>query len=126
MVVPVFIGKLGGDFLKLFLDAILAGHFIAALQHGGDRLRVFLPVLPQIDAAGAFCFPCVGHIKNILDFGVVPGHINEGDALAAAPHIPPHAFVPKVILGAGGGFGALGVDHKLFTVRVFVEPRRRC
>lgn len=117
---PVFVGELRGDLFKLCLNAVLAGHIVPALQHIGYGGGVFILVFPQVDAAGALRAAGVGNIENVPDIRFIPGHVNEGYALAAAPHIAPHALIPEVVAGAGGGLRALGVDHKLFAVRIFV------
>ncbi|HRS64334.1 MAG TPA: hypothetical protein P5519_00420 [Spirochaetia bacterium] len=49
--VPVFVGKLGGDALKLVGKAVHAGNLIIALQHGGHAVGMLLMQLPQIDKA---------------------------------------------------------------------------
>ncbi|MDU8668538.1 hypothetical protein [Faecalibacterium prausnitzii] len=50
------------------------------------------------------------------------GFIQQGDALRTAPDITVHPVVPDVIVGAGGGIRALGVDHELVGKRVLVQP----
>jgi hypothetical protein len=64
----------------------------------------------------------VGYVKDILQLGLAPLVLpNEGDALGAGFHPPPHGFIPQLHAGAGGGIRALGVDQKLFIKTVFIE-----
>lgn len=46
MLVPVFVGKLGGDTFKLVGKATPAGNIIIALQHGRYGVRVLRAKLP--------------------------------------------------------------------------------
>ena len=43
----------------------------------------------------------------------------EGNSLGAAPDIAAHAVIPQVVLGAGGGVRALGVDMSLSGTFLF-------
>jgi len=117
---PILPGQPGGHALKLVGKALFAGDLIAPLQRLQHRPHVFLLKLPEVRAAGIFPAARVGHIEHIPQPGLVTAGVDEGDALAAAPDIPAHALVPELIFGAGGGGGALGVDHKLFVEGVLV------
>src|SRR5699024_12558223 len=46
---------------------------------------------------------------------LVAGIVHQGNTLGATAHIPSHFFIPQVILGAGGGIRALGVNHHLLV-----------
>ena len=70
--VPVFIYQLGGDPFQLFRQAALAGNLKAARQRGGHRVTMFLPVLPEIRAAGVFLAAGVRYIEDISDSCLVP------------------------------------------------------
>lgn len=48
--------------------------------------------------------------------------VDQGDAFRTPANIAPHSLVPKFVIRASCGFGALGVDHELFVVWVFVQP----
>ena len=50
MLVPVFIGELGCDGLKLFPQSVFTRDAIAALQHVPDCRFMFLLKLPQPDS----------------------------------------------------------------------------
>ena len=122
MLIPVFVGKLGCDLFKLIGKAVSAGNVIVALKHGGHAVGVLLVQLPQSDAAGIASAACVGHVENIAQAGLIAGGVDERDALAAAPHIAAHLFIPKVVFRTGRRVGTLGVDHDLFVVRVLIQP----
>nr|WP_243424343.1 hypothetical protein [Gemmiger formicilis] len=118
---PVFFCQTGGHIGQL-LGQFFAAHTVVALQHRHDRHGVFLVHRPQPGGAGVFTGAGVGNVKHIPQPGPVPGIVHQGDALGPAPHIPAHAVIPQVVLGAGGGVRALGVDHQLLMERVFVKP----
>ena len=118
---PVFFRQTGSHIGQL-LGQVAAAYVIVSLQHRHDRRGVFLVHRPQPGGAGVFTSAGVGNIKHIPQPGPVPGIIHQGDALGPAPHIPAHAVVPQVVLGAGGGVRALGVDHQLLMERIFVKP----
>ena len=117
---PVFFRQTGGHIGQL-LGQLFAAHTVVSLQHRHDRRGVFLVHRPQPWGTGVFTGAGVGNVKHIPQPGPVPGIIHQGDALGPAPHIPAHAVVPQVVLGAGGGVRALGVDHQLLMERIFVE-----
>ena len=120
VVVPVFRRKLGGDILQLVGKTVFTGNAIPIFQSGGHSLLMFRAVLPQPGAAGVFFLAGVGYIKHIAHPVLAGAGVNEGDALGPLHHIPAHLFIPQVVIGAGGGVRALGVDQQLVTVRVFV------
>ena len=120
--VPVIIHQLGGDPFKLTRKAAFAGNLKAVLQRVRYRITMFLPVLPEIRAAGVFLAAGVRYIEDISDSCLVPTGVNQGDPLAASADIPPHGLVPEIIFGAGGGVRALGEDQQLLMVRVLVQP----
>ena len=122
IVIPVFIRKLCGDTFKLIGKTFASVYLVTVLKHIGYGFSVFLTVLPKIRGSRTFGSACVRHIKYIAQsrsFSVV---VDEGDALGAAPDISAHFFVPEVILGAGDGIRALGVDHDLLGIRVLIQP----
>ena len=125
IVVPVFIHKLGGDAFKLFRKPMFSGNIEAALQGGGHGVIVFVLIGPKIRAAGLLPAAGIGYVEHILDFRIVAAGVDERDALAPAPDIAPHGLVPEIVVRAGRGLRALGVDHELLMVGVLVKPRRR-
>ena len=124
MVVPVFVRKLGGDALQLVGKAVFAGNVEAAFQRRRHGVAVLLrAVLPEEGAAGIFPAACIGDVEHISKPGPVAGGVDKGDAPGAAPDVPAHLLIPQVVFRAGRGVRALGEDHELFVVGVFVEPR---
>ena len=120
IVVPILVHKLGGDAFKLFRKPMFSGNIEAALQGGGHSVIVFVLIRPKIRAAGLLPAAGIGYVEHILDFRIVAAGVDERDALAPAPDIAPHGLVPKIIVSAGRGLRALGVDHKLLMVGVLV------
>ena len=120
MLVPILTCQLSGHINKL-LGKIATGNTVVALQHGRHRPDVLFFQLPQPGGAGMFTGPSVGNIEHIAQPGSVAGIVHQGDTLGATAHIPSHFFIPQVVLGAGGGVRALGVNHHLFMEWVFVE-----
>ena len=110
MLVPILTGQLSGHINKL-LGKIVTGNAVVAFQHGRHRPDVLFLQLPQPGGTGMFTGPGVGNIEHIAQPGPV----------GATAHIPAHFLIPQVVLGAGGGVRALGVNHHLFMERIFVE-----
>ena len=123
--VPVFVHELGGDSLKLDLQPLVAGHVVVFLQSLGNGVLILPLVRPYMGVAGVFPPTGVYKVKDVLEARRTAGGVNEGDARGPAPHIPPHTLIPDIILRAGGGGGALGVNKELLMEGVLVEPRRR-
>ena len=122
IVPPVFLRKLRRDALKLVGKPSFSVHTVAAFQHGAYRVRVFLPVFPEVAALGKLPAARVRHIDHIPKPRPFAAAVDERDALGAPADIPAHLFVPEVVLRAGGGVRTLGVDHDLLGVGVFVQP----
>ena len=120
MLVPILTGQLSGHINKL-LGKIVTGNAVVALQHGRHRPDVLFLHLPQPGGTGMFTGPGVGNIEHIAQPGSVAGIVYQGNTLGATAHIPAHFLIPQVVLGAGGGVRALGVNHHLFMERIFVE-----
>ena len=91
-------------------------------QSSGDSLFVFFPILEQVRCSGIFSPSGISHIKDIFQFRVITGGINEGNAGGTSPYIPSHLPVPEFIVGTGGCLRPLGKDHKLLMVRVLIDP----
>ena len=120
MLVPILTRQLSGHINKL-LGKIVTGNAVVAFQHGRYRPDVLFFQLPQPGGAGMFTGAGVGNIEHIAQPGPVAGIVHQGDTLGATAHIPAHFLIPQVVLGAGGGVRALGVNHHLFMERIFVE-----
>ena len=120
MLVPILTRQFSGHIGEL-LGKIVTSNTVVALQHGRHRPDVLFLQLPQPGGAGMFAGPGVGNIEHIAQAKLVAGIVHQGNTLGATAHIPSHFFIPQVILGAGGGVRALGVNHHLLMERIFVE-----
>ena len=93
---------------------------VLLLQGMGNKLLMLRAVFPEVGAAGALCAAGVRYVEYIPEPRRIPGVVNEGDPFCALPNVASHAFVPQVVFGAGSSIWALGIDHKLLMVGVFV------
>lgn len=78
-------------------------------------------VFPEIGTAGAFRGAGIRYIEHIFQLRSIPGVIDKGDAFRTPANITPHPLVPQFVVRAGRGFGALGIDHELLVVGVFLK-----
>ena len=85
---------------------------------------MFLPPFPQVQASGIGPGSGIRDIKHIAQSLAVTAGVDERYALGTAPHIPAHRIVPDIKLRADSGVRALGMDHDLLMIRIFVQPRR--
>ena len=120
MLVPILTCQFSSHINKL-LGQIITGNTIATLQHSRHRPNVLFLQLPQPGGTGVFAGAGVGNIEHIAQAGLVAGIVYQGNTLGATAHIPSHFFIPQVILGAGGGIRALGVNHHLLVEWVFIK-----
>jgi hypothetical protein len=123
MLLPIFVRQLSGDLFQLVGKALFVGNLVFLFQCRRNHVFIFRMVLPKERAAGIVSASRVGNIEDIPDSRPVAGGVNERDPPAAAPDVPAHFFIPKLISGAGRSVGALGVNHELFVIRILVEPR---
>lgn len=110
------------DFFNQVRERPGISHFKAVCQCMGNCQFVLSPELEQVGIPGIFAAPCVRYIEHILQFRVVAGGVNEGNARILAPDIAAHLLIPGVVVSTGGGVGPLGKNHELFMVGVFVQP----
>ncbi len=122
---PILVGKLDRNLFKLVGKAMLAGNLISVLQSRRNRVLMLRAVLPEIELTGVFTPASVRNIKYIFQTRPVTAVINEGNSLGAAPYIPAHGVIPKVIIRTGRSIGPLGENHHLLREGVFIKPRRR-
>ena len=92
MLIPVFVRELCRDALKLPLKSVRPGNIIITLQHGRYGVGVFRAQLPQIYTAGIFSCAGIRYVKNIFQLGVIPGCVDDGDALGVTAHIPSNCY----------------------------------
>ncbi|HJI00304.1 MAG TPA: hypothetical protein OIM02_04230 [Faecalibacterium prausnitzii] len=121
VVVPVICHQFPGNIRKLLADTLPADA-VGLAQHLRNRLHQIGTELPHLRITGIAAHPGVRHIKHIVQTRVSAGFVQQSDTLGAAPDIPVHAVVPDVVIGAGGGILALGVDHQLVGKAVLVQP----
>ena len=108
--------------LQLIWKSIFAGYIVSAFQHGRYRVGVFFPVFPKIWGSCLFGSAGICYIEHIPQSRFFSAAVDKGYALGAASDITAHLFIPEVILSAGCGIRALGVDHDLFGIRVLIQP----
>lgn len=111
-----------GNLVELFHEIFIKGNPKLLFQGSGNHLLMLWAVFPKIWAAGTLPLPGVCYVKHIFELGSVPGIVYECDSFCTSADVAAHAVVPKIVFCAGGGFGPLGIDHKLLMVGVFVEP----
>ena len=120
MLVPILTRQFSSHINEL-LGKIVTGNAVVAFKHGRHRPNVLFLQLPQPGGTGVFAGAGVGNIEHIAQAGLVAGIVHQGNTLGATAHIPSHFFIPQVILGAGGGIRALGVNHHLLVEWVFIK-----
>ncbi|WP_270834433.1 hypothetical protein [Faecalibacterium prausnitzii] len=121
VVVPVICHQFPGNVRKLLADT-LSADAIGLVQHFRNRLFQIVIVLPHLRVTGIAAHPGVAYVKDVVQPGESAGFVQQGDALGTPAHITVHPVVPDVKVGAGGGIGALGVDHQLVRKGVLVQP----
>ena len=121
MVGPVGICQLSRCIRQL-LGQVCRGSAVAALQHSCYRNPVPVLQRPQPGVTGVLPGAGVGQIEHIPQAQPVARIVQQGDALGPAPDIAVHPVIPDIVRRAGGGVGALGIDHKLVGVGVLVQP----
>ena len=109
-----------GNLFQEVRKAARITNIVLQLQRIGNGLFMFRVEFPEVGAAGTLRGAGACHIEHIFQLRSVPGVVNESDAFRTPANITPHSFVPQFIIRTGGGFRALGVDHKLFVIGVLV------
>ena len=95
---------------------------VKVVCQGLPHRRLMLgPELPQVGAAGTFSAAGIRHIKHIAQAWLAAAGVHQGDAPGPTADISSHPPVPEIVLRAGGGLRALGVDHQLLMVWVLIE-----
>ena len=121
MIVPILIDDPAGSFLQLVGQGD-PSDFKVRVKSIPDAVRVFLPEFPEIGPAGSLTLGSVGYIEDITEAGTVSAGIDERNAMGSTPNIAAHFLIPDVIFRTCGGIRALGINHELFVIGVFVEP----
>nr|WP_182400597.1 hypothetical protein [Faecalibacterium prausnitzii] len=125
VVVPVICHQFPGNIRKLLADT-LSADAVGLAQHLRNRLFQVIVVLPHLRVTGIAAHPGIRHIENVVQTRESAGFVQQSNALCAPAHIAVHPAVPNIIVGAGGGIGALGVDHQLVRKTVLVQPGCGC
>ena len=109
-----------GNLFQEVRKAARITNIVLQLQRIGNDLFMLRAEIPEVGAAGTLRGAGVCHIEHIFQLRSVPGVVDKSDAFRTPANITTHSFVPQFIIRTGGGFRALGVDHKLFVIGVLV------
>ena len=121
IVVPVVLHQFAGEICKL-LGEVWITDPIGLRQHSSHRLPEAVIHLPEVRVQRVSAGTSVRHVKNIPQVRGAAAVIQQGDAFGAAPDKPVHPAIPDIILGAGGGVRALGVNQQLVGIGVLIQP----
>ncbi len=121
VVVPVVLHQFAGEVCQL-LGEVRVADPVGFRQHLGHRFPEGKIHLPEVRVQGVSAGAGIRHVKDIPQVRGAAAVIQQGNPLRAAPDKPVHPVVPDVILGAGGGIRALGVNQKLVGIGVLVQP----
>jgi len=121
VVVPVIRHQFSGNIGKLLANT-LSADAVDSGEHFRNRLFQIIVVLPHLRVTGITAHPGVRHIENVVQARESAGFVQQSDTLRATSDIAVHPAVPNIIVGAGGGIRALGVDHELVCKGVLVQP----
>ena len=121
VVVPVILYQFAGEVCKL-LGEIGVAYPVSFRQHRGHRFPEAVIHLPEVRVQRVSAGTSVRHVKNIPQVRGAAAVIQQGDAFGAAPDKPVHPAIPDIILGAGGGVRALGVNQQLVGIGVLIQP----
>ena len=125
MLLPVVHDVLHRDFFKLTCKPAIGGNLIFLFQQRTDSRAVFLVYRPYKRRTGIFAHPRIGSIKDVMIARRIARHIQQRNALCAAPNIPPHRLIPDFIAGAGGRVRTLCINHQLVVKAIFIYVRSR-
>ena len=121
VVVPVVLHQFAGEVRKL-LGEVGVTDPIGLRQHIGYRFPEAVVHLPEVRVQGVSAGAGIRHVKDIPQVLGASAVIQQGDAFGAAPDKPVHPIVPHIILSAGGGVRALGVNQQLVGIGILVQP----
>ena len=122
MIPPVFQCLLLCDLINLLLQSHRRIGIILILQHLLNRLPGGIRQRPRLYVSGVSARAGIGYIKYIPDIHAIGSGRQKRNTLGAAPDIPPHGVVPKIIGRAGCGIRTLSIDHQLIMEGVLVQP----
>jgi hypothetical protein len=122
MIPPVFQCLLLCDLINLLLQSHCGIGIILILQHLPNRLHSLIRQHPGLHIPGIAARASIRYVKNIPDIHAIGTGCQQRDSLGAAPDIPPHGVVPKIIGRAGCGIRTLSIDHQLIMEGILVQP----
>ena len=122
MIPPVFQCLLLCDLIDLLLQSHRGIGIILILQHLLNRLPGGIRQCPGLNISGVPACAGIGYIKYIPDIHAIGSGRQKRNTLGAAPDIPPHGVVPKIIGRAGCGIRTLCIDHQLIMEGILVQP----
>ena len=121
IVVPVVLHQFAGEVCKL-LGEVRVTDPIGFRQHLGHRFSIAVIHLPEVRVQGVSAGASVRNIEHIPQVRGAAAVIQQSNAFGAAPDKPVHPAIPDIILGAGGGVRALGVNQQLVGIGVLIQP----
>ena len=121
VVVPVVLNQFAREVCQL-LGEVRVADPVGFRQHLGNRFPEGKIHLPEVRVQGVSAGASVRHIKDIPQVRGAAAVIQQGDALRAAPDKPVHPVIPDIVLSAGGGVRALGVNQQLVGIGVLIQP----
>ncbi|WP_242962139.1 hypothetical protein [Faecalibacterium sp. An192] len=121
IVVPVVLHQFAGEICKLLGEVGITDP-IGFRQHLGHWFPEAVIHLPEVRVQGVSAGAGIRHVKDIPQVRGAAAVIQQGDAFGAAPDKPVHPVVPDIILSAGGGIRALGINQQLVGIGVLVQP----
>ena len=121
IVVPVVLHQFAGEICKLLGEVGITDPIVFR-QHFGHRFPEAVIHLPEVRVQGVSAGASVRNIEHIPQVRGAAAVIQQGDALRAAPDKPVHPVIPDIVLSAGGGVRALGVNQQLVGIGVLIQP----
>ena len=121
VVVPVVLHQFAGEVCQL-LGEVRVADPVGFRQHLGHRFPEGKIHLPEVRVQGISAGAGVRHIKDIPQVRGAAAVIQKGDPLRATSDKAVHPVVPDIVLSAGGGIRALGINQQLVGIRVLVQP----
>lgn len=115
---PLIHHQLLNSGMNLFFQT--PGDVISVLQRTAGGFFILFRKLPLSEGTGSGSCPCIRNIEHIAEFRFIPGNIQQGDSFGTPADITAHPVIPDPVIRAGGRLRALGVDHELLMIGIFV------
>ena len=119
---PISQRLLAGNLLDLLHKRHFSVCVVCLFQHSADRLLRLFGYSPRLDISRLATCASIQYIKDIAHAHSARTGSQQRDALRAAPDVPVHGVVPKLVPGTGRCIRALGIDQQLITIRVLIQP----